>query len=120
MKNAIRNRSPPKKTDRAELVTQLATVNKADETAVTAYCRAWSLYVEADKVVQQYGMMMVSKKTGSFYQSPYLNVMTAAMMTAFAAELGMTPVSRPRLKTGPAEERDDMMNLLERMGRGRN
>jgi len=71
----------------------------ADMAALMAYCRAFSLFVEADKKVQQYGPMLISKTTGSVYQSPYVHQMTAAakQMVAIATEFGLTPSSRTRV-----------------------
>lgn len=100
------------------MLTEAGTLKQTHRAAMTGYCRSWSLYVEADKVVQKDGMMLLSAKTGQFYASPYLHAMTAAMkqMVAFAAELGMTPVSEARLKTGPVEERDPLFELLQNRG----
>ncbi|MBN2024069.1 MAG: phage terminase small subunit P27 family [Pirellulales bacterium] len=95
-------------------------LTQVDRAVLVAYCRAWSLFVEADRHVRERGMTMVSPKTGAVYQSPYMNQLTAAMkdLVRFAAELGMTPSSRSRVKVdvdGP--ESDPMTRLLfERYG----
>lgn len=94
--------------DRAGVLTQV------DRGILAAYCRAWSLFVEADKHVQDEGSMLVSSpkakedpETGEIqvtggapYQSPWVHQLTSAAkaMVNYAAELGMTPVARTRVK----------------------
>jgi len=74
-------------------------ITQVDRAVLAAYCRAWSLYLEADQTIQKYGLMLISAK-GVPYQSPYLNTMTAALkdVRSYAAELGMTPSSRSRVE----------------------
>ena len=88
--------------------------------ALMAYCRAFSLFVEADKHVQKFGSMLVSKRTQNVYQSPYVHQMTAAskQMVAVATEFGLTPSSRTRVQadTG-SKEFDPITELLERRRR---
>jgi P27 family predicted phage terminase small subunit len=71
--------------------------------------------------VQKYGEMLISKKTEQPYQSPYLNMMTAAakQMVSFAAELGMTPAGKARVKAsdaGKTDRADDKADLLRFVG----
>ena len=91
-------------------------ITLVDRGVLTAYCRAWSLAVEADKKIQKFGTVMVSEKTGAFYQSPYLNQLTAAQkdLVRYAAELGMTPSSRTRVKTERTLENDPLVELLKK------
>lgn len=86
-----------------ELLKDAQILTEIDRGVLAAYCRAWSLYVEADKKVQKFGSMLISKRTGAPYQSPYVNQMTAAMkdLARFGAELGFTPLARKRMGTGP-------------------
>jgi len=79
-------------------------ITQVDRGVLSAYCRAWSLYVEADRAVQRYGLMLMSEKKVP-YQSPYLNTMTAALkdVRSYAAELGMTPSARSRVQAAGGE-----------------
>lgn len=82
------------------LLAEYGLLTEVDMAALMVYCRAFSLFVEADKQVQKYGSMLVSKRTSNFYQSPYVNQMSAAIkqMMAITTEFGLTPSSRARLK----------------------
>lgn len=87
-----------------KLLSAAGIITRVDRAVLTAYCRAWSLYVEADCNVQKYGLMLVSEKKVP-YQSPYLNTMTAALkdVRSYAAELGMTPSARSRVQAAGGE-----------------
>ncbi len=98
----------------AGLLFKKGVITLADRGVLTAYCRAWSLAIEADAKIQKYGTVLQSEKTGAFYQSPYLNQLTAAQkdLVRFAGELGMTPVSRTRVNVEENLENDPLVMLL--------
>lgn len=92
----------------ARTLVDLGILTPIDRAVLVAYCRAWSLYVEADRKVQEQGSMLTSTKTGLPYQNPYLNQLTAASkdMVRYATELGMTPASRSRIDAKPPTKGD--------------
>jgi len=96
---------------------ELKIVTELDRAVLTGYCEAWSLYVQASRDVQEHGTVAISEK-GAVYQSPYVNLMATAMkqMQAFAAELGMTPSARSRVK--PTGETGKSNSLLDFLGIG--
>ena len=64
-----------------------------------AYCQAWARWVEAEKMIQQHGVVISSPKSGYLMQSPFLQVSNKAMaqmMTALT-ELGLSPSSQSRV-----------------------
>jgi len=97
----------------AKQLAEAGILTEIDRAVFAAYCRAWSLYVKADQAVQQYGSIFISKNKQP-YQSPYLNQMTAAMkdMVRFAAELGMTPSSRSRVKAAKTTTGSALLDFL--------
>lgn len=86
-----------------------------DRAAMAGYCTAWSAYVKADRQVQQYGEVLLSKKTDKGgnetvtpYMSPYVNLRAMAMkqMLTYGAEMGLTPSSRSRIHPGGKKDTD--------------
>jgi len=75
---------------------------------LAAYCVAWGRWVEAEKQIQQCGMV-ITTPNGHLAQSPYLpiaNKAWAQMMKAIP-ELGISPSSQARVSTvGQAAEAD--------------
>lgn len=71
----------------------------ADRAALAAYCQAYARWVEAETRLQETPMLL---KTPSGYvqQSPWLAISNKQLeiMGRYMAELGLTPVSRTRLK----------------------
>ena len=81
---------------------------------LTGYVTSWSRWRAAEKMLQQFGPIMVSKAEG-MYQSPYLSVANRAMneTLTFLRELGLTPSSRVRLVKRETETADPMGDLLD-------
>jgi P27 family predicted phage terminase small subunit len=88
----------------------------ADRAALAAYCQCYARWADAEKKVQEYGAVLISKDNKTPYQSPYLSVASRAMeqMLKFLIEFGLTPSSRARVKgTGPVGPVDPMEALLD-------
>ena len=68
---------------------------------LAAYCQAHALWVEAVSSIERYGTM-VKSPNGYPMQSPYVAVANKQVdiMVRIAAELGMTPSSRTRIRVG--------------------
>jgi P27 family predicted phage terminase small subunit len=66
------------------------------------YCQAWARWVEAERSLEKYGVM-VKSPNGFPMQSPYLAVANKAMeqMTKLLTEFGMSPSSRARAAVAP-------------------
>jgi len=88
----------------------------ADRAALAGYCQSYSRWADAEKKVQEYGAVLISKDNKMPYQSPYLNVASRALdqMLRFLVEFGLSPSSRSRVKgvgpVGPIDELDALLN----------
>ena len=90
----------------AELA-DLGLLTRIDRGQLAAYCQAHALWVEAVQALGRYGTM-VKSPNGYPMQSPYVAVLNRQVdiMTRIAAEFGMTPSSRTRIRVGerPADD----------------
>lgn len=79
---------------------RMAEVYKA---VFAAYCQAWSRWVEAEKMIQQHGVVISAPKSGYLMQSPFLNISNKAMSQMMAAltEMGLSPSSQSRVSEIP-------------------
>ena len=85
---------------------RLGLLTRIDRSQLAAYCQAHALWLEAVQALGRYGTM-VKSPNGFPMQSPYVAVLNKQVdiMTRIAAEFGMTPSSRTRIRT--AERPDD-------------
>jgi P27 family predicted phage terminase small subunit len=96
---------------------QLATLGlltNIDRAALALYCQAWARWLEAEKALKTYGVM-VKSPNGFPMQSPYLAVANKAMeqIRAMLTEFGMSPSSRTRVHAAPqADEEDELERWL--------
>jgi P27 family predicted phage terminase small subunit len=88
-----------------------------DRALLAAYCQAHALWVEAVSSLERYGTM-VKSPNGFPMQSPYVAVANKQVdiMVRIAAELGMTPSSRTRIRVGEKTPEDPFEMFLQ--GRG--
>ncbi len=86
-----------------------------DRGALAAYCQAHALWVEAVQAIERYGTM-VKSPNGFPMQSPYVALANkqVEIMVRIAAEFGMTPSSRTRIRTGERAPDDPFQAFLER------
>jgi P27 family predicted phage terminase small subunit len=67
---------------------------RVDRAALTAYCVCWALMVEADRDVQEHGVVLEEgKRNPSLLTAKDM----ATQVRLFAAEFGLTPSSRARM-----------------------
>jgi P27 family predicted phage terminase small subunit len=102
----------------ARELAELGLLTRIDRGMLAAYCQAHALWTEAVSSIERYGTM-VKSPNGFPMQSPYVAVANkqVEIMGRIAAEFGMTPSSRSRIRAaGPAPE-DPFEQFLER-GRG--
>ena len=93
-------------------------LTRIDRGMLAAYCQAHALWVEAVSSIGRYGTM-VKSPNGFPMQSPYVAAVNkqVEIMGRIAAEFGMTPSSRSRIRAGAPVPEDPFEQFLER-GRG--
>lgn len=88
-------------------------LSRVDRASLAAYCQAWARWVEAEQMVVQKGTV-VKSPSGYPIQNPYLAVANKALeqVIKIAAEFGLTPVSRARVKVEATPKPQDPMELF--------
>ena len=96
---------------------ELGLLTGLDRGLLAAYCQAHALWVEAVSSIERYGTM-VKSPNGYPMQSPYVAVANKQVdiMVRIAAELGMTPSSRTRIRVGPKTPEDPFEVFLQHRG----
>ena len=95
-------------------------LTRIDRAALALYCEAWGRWVEAERALRTYGVM-INAPSGFPMQSPYLAIANKAMeqIRALLTEFGMSPSSRTRVHATPAAAEDNPLErLLRRRGEG--
>ena len=105
-------------------------MTEIDGAALALYCEAWSRWVDAERALEKFGVM-VKSPNGFPMQSPYLAVANKAMeqIKAMLTEFGMSPSSRSRVSAAPAapaprairtqDEEDPRLVLFRQQSNGR-
>ena len=93
---------------------ELGLLTRLDRGLLAAYCQAHALWVEAVASIARYGTM-VKSPNGYPMQSPYVAVANKQVdiMVRIAAELGMTPSSRTRIRVGDKAPADPFEVFLQ-------
>ena len=100
----------------ADQLYQLGILSKIDRAALGAYCQAYGRWEQAERALarmaERHGVthgMMIKTTNGNAVQNPLLGTANKAMadMMRYAAEFGMTPSARARIKAEPLGEEDD-------------
>jgi P27 family predicted phage terminase small subunit len=88
------------------LLETMGLLSSADRAVIAAYCEAWGRWVNAEAMVRKLGAVIVTKEK-TLYQNPYLAVANKALeqFCKIAAELGLTPSSRSRVKANKAPQK---------------
>ncbi|NLW92383.1 MAG: phage terminase small subunit P27 family [Syntrophomonadaceae bacterium] len=88
------------------LLHQAGILTQVDINVVAAYSQAFGRWVDAEKAIKIHGMTYESDK-GNIIQRPEVGIASTAMkeMVSFAAEFGMTPSSRSRIKVEQLEDK---------------
>jgi P27 family predicted phage terminase small subunit len=92
----------------SEMLLRLGVVTEADWSALAVYCRAWEKWVDAERKLQQSGLLIKSK-SGYPIVNPLVGIAGKAEDRVLKAliEFGMTPSSRARVATGGPERDAD-------------
>lgn len=90
---------------------ELGLLSEIDRAALAAYCQAWGRWVDAERNLRQFGVI-VKSPSGYPIQSPFLAIANKALaqMRDFLTEFGMTPSSRARVSVrhrGPDSDIED-------------
>jgi P27 family predicted phage terminase small subunit len=98
----------------AKELAELGLLTGLDRGLLAAYCQAHALWVEAVSSIERYGTM-VKSPNGFPMQSPYVAVANKQVdiMVRIAAELGMTPSSRTRIRAGDKALADPFEAFLQ-------
>ena len=98
----------------AKELADLGLLTRIDRGQLAAYCQAHALWVEAVQALGRYGAM-VKSPNGYPMQSPYVAVANKQVdiMVRIAAEFGMTPSSRTRIRIGDRATDDPFETFLE-------
>jgi P27 family predicted phage terminase small subunit len=85
---------------------KLGLLSKIDRAALSAYCEAWSDFVDATRLCStQDGKdrKVLITKEGNVIENPYFSIKkrTMEIMHKFLIEFGMTPASRTRIEASP-------------------
>lgn len=88
---------------------KLGLLTEIDGAALAAYCQAYGRWVEAERNIKKYGMVLRSPDKGWPVQSPYLAIANKALeqMHKYLTEFGMTPSSRSRIVVSKQDRNDD-------------
>jgi len=93
-------------------------LSPADRPALTAYCTAWSRWVEAEAMVKKFGSIVKSPEKGFPMKSPYLSIADQALetMRKLMVEFGLTPSSRSRIRVPDGGEAGDEFDRFMEAG----
>lgn len=85
-----------------------------DRNALAAYCVVYDRWKTAEEMVAKSAQVVKSKQTESVYLNPWLNAASMALkeMTKLAAEFGMTPSARTRIRVEKVEQEQSLAELL--------
>jgi P27 family predicted phage terminase small subunit len=90
------------------------TLAKAYRAPLASYCEAWSRYVAAVQQVRETGGEVVKSPNGFPILNPYASVRNRAQATmqSLAAEFGLTPSSKSRVKAGKPAATQSALKLF--------
>lgn len=90
-------------------------LSKADRTALAAYCVLYSRWLEAERLVKKYGLIVKSPNKGFPLKSPYLCIAesTLEQMRKLLVEFGLTPSSRTRIRVADVHGGNRLDAFLE-------
>lgn len=91
----------------------LGILTQVDRAALASYCGAYGHWVDAEKHLAEEDAVIITDK-GNMVQNPYMQIAKRSMdqMVKFAAEFGMTPSSRSRVKVEQPSEEEELEKML--------
>src|SRR5262249_45683861 len=96
------------------LLSELGVLSKTDGSALAIYCSAHSQWRRAEEQMRAKGMIIDTARGGAM-TSPYYRIArdAQALCLKMLIEIGMTPMSRTRIKANPEQVADDLGRFLE-------
>jgi P27 family predicted phage terminase small subunit len=100
----------------SEELYRIGVLTDIDRAALAAYCQAYARWAAAEKAINAMaaadlvaGGLLTSTSNGNKIQNPLVGIANkaAADMVRYAAEFGMTPSARSRIKAEGRDEKDD-------------
>ncbi len=84
-------------------------LTSVDRAGLAAYCAAYSRWSEAEKRIQEFGLVIKSPKSGFPIPNPYVGIANSSLnqMRKYLVEFGMTPASRSRIHVDPSTQHED-------------
>jgi P27 family predicted phage terminase small subunit len=84
----------------SKVLKNMGLLTLADRSALAAYCVAYSRWVETERMVKKFGMVVKSPEKGFPMKSPWLSIAEQSLetMRKFMVEFGLTPSSRSRIR----------------------
>lgn len=97
----------------AEELGRLGLLTGVDRAALGAYCSAYARWHDAQKRLDKEGLTIESPN-GMMMPSPFISIINKAVeqMVGIAAQFGMTPASRTRIRVGGEAQRDPFEEYL--------
>lgn len=99
---------------------RLGLLTIVDGAALAGLCQAWKDFVECTKIIKNQGRTF-STESGYLAPRPEVKIAEKALQNikAFAAEFGLTPSSRSRLKAPQVEQTEDEYEEFLRRGKAK-
>jgi P27 family predicted phage terminase small subunit len=88
-------------------------ISRVDRAVLALYCQAWARWVEAERQLAKNGAV-AETPNGLAVQSVYMQIANRAMeqVRRYAAELGLTPAARTRVRAQPVEREKSLAEIL--------
>ena len=103
------------------ILEHMGIIGKVDRAVLVAYCESYSLFRQATEHLQR-AMVQIVYEThnGNYVQNPYVGIKKSAAqdMLKYAAEMGMTPSARTRIKVNDIEKEPSLADQFEAAMRG--
>lgn len=94
----------------AKLLAGMGVLSSIDRASLAAYCQAWGVWMAAERGIKRmadagdkYEGLLTKTSNGNVIQNPLVGIANKARadVVRFAAEFGMTPSGRSRVKIDP-------------------
>jgi P27 family predicted phage terminase small subunit len=103
----------------------MGVLSQVDQSALAAYCMAYSRWRRAEEEIavlaadpKSKGALVIKTVSGNYIQNPLIGIANkaAADMVRYAAEFGMTPSARARLGVGSEKPKSKFEGLVGMKG----
>lgn len=95
----------------SEELYRLGVLTGIDRAALAAYCQAYGRWAQAERALSKFGErgLLMRTTNDNWIQNPLIGIANKAMadMVRYAAEFGMTPSARSRIKADAPRDEED-------------